>query len=696
MPSDQPHSHLRITELDFDTIKSNLKTFLRNQAEFSDYDFEGSAMNILLDVLAYNTHYMAYQLNMTVNEMFLESAQLRNSVISHAKLLGYTPRSRSAACAYVDVTVTPPAGNTLATLTLPTYTRFISEAVDSVNYNFVTLDSYTATKSGDTFTFANVEIEEGEVVSYTFVQDQYNPRQKYMLPSATIDTASLQMIVQESASNTMQDVYTLSNDLTELDSNSKVYFLDETENGAYTIYFGDGVFGKKLANGNIIQITYLDTNGDAANKANVFTIAAPLSGFSNIQVTTDVAASAGSERESIEDIKFRAPIYYTTQNRAVTKNDYSLLLKRDYPNIDSISIWGGEEYDPPQYGKVFISMKPKSGYELTASQKEAILTDVISNRSVLTVTPTIIDPDYLYLKFKIHVFYDPKKTTRTPEEIKALVRQTILDYRDANLNSFNSVFRNSKLQALIDASDKAITSCDSEVFVMKQVRLINGVTQNYNIDFFSGLHRGGLQEHLTSRPTVVVRDQNDILRSVFIEEVQGAYTGVDSISMISPGSGYSDKTTATISGDGAGALVTPVIVNGQIVSVEVTARGSNYTVATITFDHSDGIGASAKVNLLGRNGTLQTYYLQENGEKIIVNNNAGTIDYNTGKIVLTSFTGFSVDSTPYYGLEQDVFLLTIRPESTSLFPVRNRIITIDETDLASIEIDVVVDDSSGR
>jgi hypothetical protein len=688
------NTNLRVTEVDFDSIKTNLKTFLKSQSEFSDYDFEGSAMNVLLDILAYNTHYMAYQLNMTANELFLETAQLRNSVLSHAKLLGYTPRSRSGAKSYVNVRITPPDGNTVSSLTIPKYTKFISEAVDSVNYNFLTTDSYTTTKNNSSFLFSNVELTEGEVLNYTFVQDQNNPRQRFTIPSSTIDTRTLAVIIQESTSNTNQTAYELSDDLTELNSNSEVYFLDETDVGAYTVYFGDGVFGKKLSNGNIITVSCLDTNGEAANKANAFTLGTPISGFSNTQVTTLFAAAAGAERESIEDIKFRAPLYYTTQNRAITKNDYNLLLKRDYPNIESISIWGGEEYDPPQYGRVFISLRPKTGFFLTESQKQTIINDIIANRSVLTVTPIIIDPDYLFLNFKITVFYNPKRTTRSADEIKSLVRQTVLNFRDANLDGFNSTFRTSKLQTAIDNADKSITSCDVELFVSKQITLINGVTQNYEIDFFSPLHKGGQQEKLISRPSVVIRDSNDALRSVYFEEVQGAFTGIDSVSITSPGSGYSDNPTVTINGDGKNARASATVVNGQITSIKVLERGSDYTVATVTITDTSGLGATAKVNLEGKNGVIRSYYIpSDTSEKVIVNENAGTIDYDTGKIVLQSFTGLSVDPTPYYGLEQGVFALQIRPDKDTLFPIRNRIITIDESDLTAIEIDVVVDDS---
>ena len=688
------NTNLRVSELDFDTIKANMKTYLRSQSEFNDYDFEGSAMNILLDVLAYNAHYMGMYANMIANEMFLDTAQLRNSVISHARLLGYTPRSTTGSTAYVDIVVSPPSGNAQGTLTLPSSTPFISEAIDGINYNFVTLESYTANKSSNTFTFSNVAIKEGEPITFLFTQDQNNPKQKFPIPSGTIDTDTLSVVVQVSSSNTSQQVYTLADDLTELGANSYVYFLDETENGSYTIYFGDGTIGRAISNGSIVRVGYLDTNGDQANRANVFTSANPIGGFSNVSVATVTKSAGGAPKESIEDIKFRAPIFYTTQNRAVTKNDYSLLLKRDYPNIDSISIWGGEEYTPPKYGKVFISMKPKDGYVFTTQEKQSIIDDIIATRSVLTVTPEIIDPDYLYLKFAIKVYYDPKKTTRTAEELKSAIRTAILNYRDTTLDSFNSVFRASKLHYLLDKVDKSITSNDFSLFLQKRATIVNGLTQNYTVNFYSPLHRGGLQEHLVSYPTVTVRDNDDIERAIYFEEVQGAYTGVDSISMVSPGTSYSDNPTCIISGDGIGATATATVVNGQVNSIQVTERGSDYTVASISISDSSGTGATAKVNLLGRFGSIRTYYLQDNGQKVIVDESAGTIDYESGEVVLTSLTAYEVATTPYFGLDQNVFTLNIKPKDETLFPVRNRIITIDENDLTSIDITIVEDNST--
>ena len=688
-------SLLRVTELDFDSIKTNLKTFLKSQTEFTDYDFEGSAMNILLDVLAYNTHYMGYYVNMVANEMFLDTAQIRNSVLSHAKLLGYVPRSMTSATARINITVTPPDGDPTSSITINRLTdRFLTEAVDgSTNYNFVTLDDYTAAKTGNSFVFNNVALREGEPVILTFTHDfSTNPKSRYVIPTPTVDTSTLRVIVQESVSDTTAETFTLSADLTELTSDSAVYFVEESEASKYTVYFGDGTFGKSLKNGNIIYVSYLDTNGDRANKASIFTSAGTLGGFSNISITTTQSASGGAEKESIEDIKFRAPVYYTTQNRAVTKNDYSLLLKRDYPNIQSLSIWGGEEYDPPQYGKVFISLKPTTGYEFTTSEKLAIVNDIIKNRSVLTVTPEIIDPEYLYLQSKIIAYYDPRKTVRSAAQIAEAVKAVVVQYGEDNLNSFNAVFRGSKLHALIDKADPSITSNDLEVYVQKRTQIVTGIKQNYIIEFNTKLHRGGLQEKLVSYPSVLVYDSSNIQREAFFEEILDSATGIDSISVISPGSNYSDSPVVTITGDGSGAKAYATVVNGKINSITVSDRGAGYSVATVTIADPTGSGATTRVILLGRYGTLRSYYVRtENGEKIVLSENAGTIDYDVGRVVLTDLLALGTGVTPYYGFTEGSFALSVKPVNDTLFPVKNRIITIDENDLTAIEVAVEVD-----
>jgi hypothetical protein len=341
-------------------------------------------------------------------------------------------------------------------------------------------------------------------------------------------------------------------------------------------------------------------------------------------------------------------------------------------------------------------MKPVTGYTLSETTKDSIVSDIIRSRSVLTVTPVIVDPDYMFLRFDLDVYYDPNKTNLSAESVKALVRARILQYRDENLSSFNSIFRASRLQAIIDGVDPSIMSNDLVVYVQKRVTIINGIQQNYSVKFEGPLHRGGLQEHMVSYPAVQVRDSSNILRDAFFEEVIGSSTGVDGVLVIQPGTGYSDNPTVTVNGDGTGAVASATVVNGRISSVQVTTRGINYTVASVDISDSTGTGATASAVLEGRNGTIRTYYLQANGQKVVINENAGTIDYDTGEIILTALTAYSVSASPYFGLDQNVFVIQIKPDEETLFPRKNRIISIDETDITSLEIKMEVDNGSNN
>jgi hypothetical protein len=430
---------LNVSDLDFDTIKNNLKTFLRNQSQFQDFDFEGSGMSVLLDLLAYNTHYNSYYLNMIANEMFLDTSKIRQSTISHAKLINYVPESSHGAEAKVNIIVTPSGAEDpdVATLTLNKYTKFLGRSLDGVNYPFVTTNSNTSSKVDGSFTFANVIIKQGEVITRQFLMTPENTKRSFTIPSSNVDTSTLVVTVQESASNTETFTYNVVDDLTEVTADSKVYFLEENEDSNYRIYFGDNVIGKRPKDGNIVICTYLDTVGSVANKINVFSIATSIGPFDDNIVTSSLGPSySGTERESIESVKFRAPYFYTAQNRAVTINDYETLIIKDYPNIDSVAIWGGEDNDPPIYGKVFLSLKPKNNYFLTNLEKENIKNSLIENRNVLTVFPEIIDPTYTYILVRGTVNYDPTLTSLTADQIRSFVIAAIEDYRDENLGSF--------------------------------------------------------------------------------------------------------------------------------------------------------------------------------------------------------------------------------------------------------------------
>jgi hypothetical protein len=383
---------LRVTELDFDSILANLKTYLQSQDEFRDYDFDGSALSILLKILAYNTHYGAYYANMVANESFPSTALLAKSIYAHAKTLNYLPGSRVASRAAIDVDITTPLSYVQSTFTLPKYQQFISESVDGANYSFVTLDSYTATRTNttDSFAFSNVAIYQGEPVNIRYtVNANTNPKLRFAIPSANVDINTLTVQLQESSSNTLTETFEINTNVTEVDNTTKVYFLEKSSDLNYTIYFGDGVIGRKPNNGNILIINYLVTSGDAANKVRSFTMI-PIANASSVSTSTLTVASGGGAEESLDSIKLSAPIYYTTQNRALTKSDYEVILKKDFPSISSVSVWGGEENNPPIYGRVFISINPRAGYNISSAEKDRIVNHLIQNRVSLSIKPEIV------------------------------------------------------------------------------------------------------------------------------------------------------------------------------------------------------------------------------------------------------------------------------------------------------------------
>jgi len=449
---------LRVTELDFDTIKQNLKTFLNQQSEFTDYDFEGSGLSVLLDILAYNTHYQAYYLNMIANEAFMDTALLRDSVISHAKTLGYVPYSRKASRATINFTVNT-TSNADSSLTIPKGYRFLSNDIDGVSYGFVTLEQATVTKSNTNFEFIELPIYEGQLTSYTFNQNNAsNPKQIFTLPDSSIDISTITVSVQSSSSNTDFSVYTLATDSSETTTESFVFFIQESKAQQYQIYFGGDIIGKKIPDGAVVTVTYLVTNADLANKANNFVATSSLSDSlgnsqSNFVVGPISAAAGGAERESVDNIKFSAPLQFTTQNRLVTFKDYESYIKKAYPSVDSVSVWGGEDETPPTFGNVYLSLKPKEGYYISDGEKRRIIDEIIKPKSIVTVNPIIRDPEFLYLVIEPIVSYDQRKTTLTEEQLKTAIKNAVLLYKTTYLDKFDSKLIISKLQDQIDSVD---------------------------------------------------------------------------------------------------------------------------------------------------------------------------------------------------------------------------------------------------
>jgi hypothetical protein len=674
---------LRVTELDFDTIKQNLKTFLNQQTEFTDYDFEGSGLSVLLDILAYNTHYQAYYLNMIANEAFLDTALLRDSVVSHAKTLGYVPYSRKAPVATINFTVSTNSSNT-ATLTIPKGFRFLSDDIDDVSYNFVTLSETVVTKANTDFSFLNLKIYEGQLVSYSFVQsDSTNPKQVFTLPDAGIDTTTLTVTVQPSESNTDVIVYTLASDASNTSSQAPVFYLQENKSEKYDIYFGDDVIGKKLPDGGIVNVTYLVTNADAANKANNFVATDSLvdslgNSQTNFTINPISEASGGAERESVDEIKFSAPLQYTTQNRLVTTKDYESYIKKNYPSVDSLSVWGGEDEIPRVYGKVFISLKPRDNYYLSEAEKQRILDEIVGPKSIISVSAEIRDPDYLYILLNNQVKYDSKKTTFTEAQLTTQIRNAIINYKQTYLNKFNAIFALSKVQDQIDNVDtNAIIGSETTVKLQKRITPELNQSSNYTITFGVPIKRGTLTDRLTTTEFSVF-DSTGVTRTAIIEEIPQSFTGVSSIEIINPGYGYTSTPTVTISGDGTGATAEAVIEGGTITQIRMINRGTDYTRATVSITGGGGYSGSATAVIDSKVGTLRVIYYDVNANRQIIDENVGEINYDTGIITLNDLKILSVSSA------DGLLRFTAVSEEGIIESTRNSIITIDDADATSI------------
>ena len=477
-----------VTELDFDQIKDNLKAFLSTQDKFADYDFDGSSINILLDILAYNTQYNAMLAHMNANEAFLDSAQRRSNVVSHAKSLGYIPSSARAATAYLRVYIKSDSTGP-AQITMPKGTVFTG-LIGTTQYNFVTNQSYTVSKSAIfDYTF-NVEAKQGSIKTNTFRVDGNNIHQKFTIPDTMVDTSTLLVRVRPSVASTTYTTYTHYANIVNLSSQSRVYFVQENANGEYEIYFGDGVIGFKPDAGSIVEVAYVSTAGSEGNGAKTFSINSTVNGLTVTSVTNSTGFTRtqdGADKESIDSIRFNAPRSFASQNRAVTATDYATILKSEYDFIEDVSIWGGEINEPPVYGKVYISIKPFASEYLSQVSKQTI-NNFLSTRNIGSITAEIVDPNYTFLSGDILFKYDPNSTTRTQSQLEAAVRTAILDYNDTYLEKFDGVLRFSKLLEAIDDVDPGILNSYARLTMHKHLMPIQGVTTDYKLQFCSGIY----------------------------------------------------------------------------------------------------------------------------------------------------------------------------------------------------------------
>jgi hypothetical protein len=469
---------LNISELDFDTIKNNLKDYFGSQSEFSDHDFGGSAISVMLDVLAYNTYYNAYYVNMLASESFLDSAQLRDSVVSKASMLGYTPQSTTGAKANVQITVSP--DDSPATVTVDKFTQFTS-TVNGTSYVFCTSGSSTIVANSGAYVATGVELTQGVPLTFRYTANTANTDQKFLLPNANTDTDTLTVTIQESASDTNVSAYSEATDITTINSSSNIYFLSESTEGQFRVEFGDGVLGRKPVTGNIILLEALISEGGEVNGANVFSASGTVGGYSATVVTSN-AAAGGSDKETIESIKFNAPKTYETQNRAVTTDDYKKIVEGNVSGLDSVSVWGGQDNATPAYGKVFISAKPTGASSLSTSQI-GLIKAAVTSYNMVSVTPEVVDPDIIDLIFTTTVKYDSRLTSLSSGAVAELVIDTIQDYKTNNLLKFGASFRYSTLSTLIDNTETSVISNLTTLTAKKGLEPSITANNAYDISF---------------------------------------------------------------------------------------------------------------------------------------------------------------------------------------------------------------------
>lgn len=474
------NKRIQVSELDFDAIKENLKTFLRGQSEFSDYDFEGSGLSVLLDVLAYNTHYNALYTNLAVNEMFLDSASKRASVVSLAKMLGYVPRSAKCATAVVNISVNNPT-STPEVIILPSNQAFVT-SVDGNSYVFYNRGAHTATLSNNSYTFSNVVITEGTPLQFKYtVADGV----RFIIPNVNVDIDTISVSVQENSSSDIFEIYSSAESLVDISNSSQIYFIKEIDDGLYEIQFGDGVIGKNLSNGNVVTIDYFVSSLESPNSSNLFVYNGVTLLNSNLSVTTISRSSGGQSPEDINSIKFNAPRYYASQNRAVTPDDYKSLILKNYPPAQTVAVWGGENNDPPIYGKTFICIKPTNANKLTNLEKQFVINSVIERKNVVSITPEIVDPEYIDVDVKCFVYYNPRQTSKTPSQLSTIVKDEIIRYDDEELQKFDGVLRFSKLSRVIDSSDLSIVSNTTRLTIRRQITPIYNISSEYIINLIN-------------------------------------------------------------------------------------------------------------------------------------------------------------------------------------------------------------------
>jgi len=478
-------SQVNITDLDFDDIAKNLKNYLKGQSTLKDYDFEGSNISILIDLLAYSSHVSAFNANMVASELFLDTAQIRKNVVSRAKEIGYTPTSATASMATIDLQINNPliGGETPTSLTLNRGHKF-KTVYDGFNYPYVLLESQTITPLNNVFKFENLEIYQGTMNSDIFAYNGQIQNQRFPLTEELVDTSSITVTVQSTGGSS--SAWSQSTDISAVNSNSKVWYVQENDQGLFEVYFGDGVVSAEPLDGDTITISYLVTNENHTDGSSSFTMTDSVGGNTDVTLITKTNSSGGKDKESIDSIKFAASKFYTSQNRLVTVDDYKSKLQTLYPGADSISVWGGEDNDPPQYGKIFIAIKPSQTVNKLTSSEKTLLKQKLKTLNMLTVRPELIDADVIDILVTTNFKYNPKATTKTVSELETLVRAAIITHDSTYLSGFDGIFRHSVLAKDIDSAESSILSNITTVKLRKTISPTFNQSKGYTIDFGGG------------------------------------------------------------------------------------------------------------------------------------------------------------------------------------------------------------------
>ena len=582
-----------LTAMDFNSIKASIKDYLRTRPEFTDFDFEGATLSYLIDVLAYNTYYSAFNANMAVNEAFLSSATIRDNVVSISKLLNYTPRSSRASKTCLSFSVQSELLNDV----YPQYVTLKKGIIATGGeYNFVTLDDINAnTDANGLATFNKVVAYEGTILTYRYTVSSFK-KQKYLIPTDKVDTSTLKVTVKPNAQSTQEDVYVLGEDITQITATSRVYFLTETEDARYELTFGDDVIGKKLEDGEVINISYVKTHEADANDISSFEFVGELIDQYGRDITdiegelfVNERSQLGDAPESVESIKYTAPRDYTTQLRAVTAQDYSIITKKVYSNAESVIAFGGDELSPPVYGKVYVAVKTKTGNLLNNATKLQISKD-LRKYSMASIEPVIIDPEFLYIPTSLFVFYDPTKTSKSIAELQGLVLGAIEQFAgQEDINNFGSTFSLSKYNKAVGLADTSIDSASVQTTLLRYLTVNADTVDTYCTNFGSPIY--------DSNPS------ND----------GGGGSGGDGTGGDGNGGSGSGGNGGGNGGNGGDGICykEPVIKSGQFVTSD--------RPDVIQYFEDDGFG------------NLRTYY-NSGSSKIYTNNGAGTVDYATGKI----------------------------------------------------------------